>query len=226
LTTTITSTSTSNSSNFPTTTTTSGSSSFPTTTTTTSGSSSFPTTTTTSGSSNPPTTTTTSPPELTFCPPVLPGANHSIILLSLDDTTMSDFHSYSIEYVSSVNASIAMLMFEFNTVWGSWYLDDVSIKKSDIDGEEMMDNGGFETGNLGSKWKFCDARYSYITDGAVTGLYAHSGNYSYESQSLDVGSNEYLTEVFDIESNTKYTIEFYLFSNDGPYSASVTVISD
>ena len=191
---------------------------------------------TTSNSSTLPTATarTTTLPVVTttsihpaLCPPVLLKANHVNNLLSLDNTIiMTDFNHYSLEYTSPVNTTTAMLMFEFTTVWGSWYLDDVSVKESGSTNQELIDNGGFETGNLSPKWKFCDERYSWIIDGSVVDHTSHSGRYSYESQNLDVGSQEYLTQIFDIKSNTKYTIDFFIFYNGASTSAKVTIISN
>ena len=138
---------------------------------------------------------------------------------------MTSFNKYSIEYISPANVATAMLMFEFTTVWGSWYLDDVSIKESANPNRELIDNGGFETGNLGSKWNFCDERYPWITDGTIVSHTAHSGEYSYESKDPGVGSQEYLTQIFNIRSNTKYRIEFYVFYSGQPTSAKVTMFS-
>jgi hypothetical protein len=116
------------------------------------------------------------------CPPILLDGNHVNVLSSID-----------------------------NTVWGSWYLYDVSVKENDNTNREVIDNGGLETGNLGSKWRFCDLRYSWFSDGTVVDHISHSGRYSYESKDLDVGLQEYLTQIFNIKSNISYRIEFYIF---------------
>jgi hypothetical protein len=171
------------------------------------------------------TTTTTEQPPFALCPPILSEPTNSNILLSLDSTTASTtFTKYSISYDSPSDANTVMLMFEFTTVWGSWYLDDVSVIESGI-GQEIIDNGGFETGNLGAKWNFCDSRYPWITVGAVVNHTSHSGSYSYESQDTSNGSEEFLTQIFRIKANTRYTIEFYLLYNGDPTSAVVTLIS-
>jgi hypothetical protein len=158
--------------------------------TTTTSSSSNPPTMTTYNSSESPTTpsiSTTLPITTTSsnsapCPPILLDAKHVNVLSSID-----------------------------NTVWGSWYLYDVSVKENDNTNREVIDNGGLETGNLGSKWRFCDLRYSWFNDGTVVDHTSHSGRYSYESKDLDVDSQEYLTQIFNLKSNTRYRIEFYIF---------------
>ncbi|UJR16136.1 hypothetical protein I4U23_003047 [Adineta vaga] len=142
-----------------------------------------------------------------------------------DKVTMTTFNKYSIEYTSPTSVTNAMLLFEFNTVWGSWYLDDVSMKECGGNNQEMIYDGGFETGNLGSEWKVCDPRYPWIVDGKVVAHTFNSGAYSYESQDPGVGSQEYLTQILNIKSNTKYIIEFYVFYSGQSISASATIIS-
>ena len=117
-----------------------------------------------------------------------------------------------------------MLTFYFNTQWGTWRLDDVSIREGGIGGAELIENGGFESGTLlGGQWKFCDARYSWITEGTVTALNFNSGRYSYESQFLHVGSDEHLTQAVDIQGNTQYEIEFFLSTNGEKTLTTVTL---
>ncbi len=177
-------------------------------------------------SPRPPSATTTQPIPFRACPPTLPQTTISNVLLSFDETiTLTSFNKYSVEYTSPANVATAMLMFEFTTVWGSWYLDDVSIKESGNTNRELIDNGGFETGSLGTKWNFCDPRYPWIIDGTVVEHTSHSGRYSYESKDPGVGSQEYLTQLFNIKSRTKYIIEFYIFYSGEPSSVKVTMFS-
>ncbi len=160
------------------------------------------------------------------CPPTLSQPMTSNVLLSLDKTIDSTtFKRYVLDYISPVNIVNAMLMFEFNTIWGSWYLDDVSMKESEGNNQEIIDNSGFEIGNLGLKWSFCDPRYPWIQDGTIVNHTSHLGKYSYESKDPGVGSQEYLTQILNIKSKTRYTIEFYVFCSGEPDSAQVTIIS-
>ena len=62
-------------------------------------------------------------------------------------------------------------------------------------------------------------------DGTVIGHTSHSGRYSYESKDPGVGSQEYLTQIFNIKSRTKYLIEFYIFYSGEPSSVKVTTFS-
>lgn len=177
-------------------------------------------------SPRPPSATTTQPIPFRACPPTLPQTTISNVLLSFDETiTLTSFNKYSVEYTSPANVATAMLMFEFTTVWGSWYLDDVSMKESEGNNQEIIDNSGFEIGNLGLKWSFCDPRYPWIQDGTIVNHTSHLGKYSYESKDPGVGSQEYLTQILNIKSKTRYTIEFYVFCSGEPDSAQVTIIS-
>ena len=180
------------------------------------------------------TTTTTSASMITVtplvpiktCPPLVPSSATSTTIWSVDDkVTMATFKKYNFEYSSSRSISNAMIIFEFNTKWGSWYLDDVSIKERGASSQELIMNGGFETGDLDSQWEVCDPRYPWMIDGKVVGHTFHSGSYSYESQDPGVGSQEYLTQTFSLKSNTKYSIEFYVFYSGQVTSASAKIVA-
>ena len=90
---------------------------------------------------------------------------------------------------------------------------------------ELIDNGGFESDVLGAKWKFWGSRYSSIAAATVSKSEFSSGQSACKSQYLDVDSNEYLTQTFDVQGNTQYAIEFFLFVNGGDARSTVTLMA-
>jgi hypothetical protein len=113
-------------------------------------------------------------------------------------------------------------VFEFQTKHGSWYLDDVSVKRSDDLGNELIGNGDFNNGISNVIWRYCHPTMSFANI-YISSVLCHSGRYCFGSRGID-RSNEYLTQRFYIESDTRYTIEFYTFCDGEPdlFNATIT----
>lgn len=159
------------------------------------------------------------------CPPTIANPIETKDILLLDETVNSkNYTRYAIRYTSpSGGTRTATLMFEFQIAWGSWYVDSVSIRQT-FGGVQLIDNGGFESGTLGSHWKFCHAYYPWIT-ASVSEQFCYVDRYCLSTTESFVPSLEYLTQAFNIRSNTQYDIEFFLLPVGDPLSAKVTMIA-
>lgn len=209
----------------PTSTTTTATATYRPTSTTTN---SFKTTTTTTISATTTATTTTTTdtiPIIATCPNLLVSPYTTQLLLTLDATdAFTSFQKFSSSLTTPAGVSEAMIVFQFITGWGSWYLDDVSIRSTNGLGTNLLSNGDFESGSLGDQWKYCDTRYFWLTEGTVISHTHNFGSYSYESKDPGAGSDEYLTQTFNIESGKEYNIEFYLAILGQPKTANVTLL--
>jgi hypothetical protein len=175
----------------------------------------IPTTTITTSTTTSTTTTPrpTAPPEP--CPPILLKPIQTNNLLLLDNTTnISNYTRYTFQFETPFNATVALLIFEFQTKYGSWYLDDVSVKRSDGSGNEVLINGGFENGIFNLIWKYCYPTVPSLS-ALISTQFCHSGRYCFASRDFD-DVNDYLTQKFSIQSNTEYIIELYTFCKGEP----------
>jgi hypothetical protein len=140
----------------------------------------------------------------------------------LDNTTQfSNYTHYVFQFKTPIEATIALLIFEFQARDNSWYLDDVSIKRSDGLGSELIGNGGFEYGLLNFIWKYCYPMAPW-SNAHMSTVFCHSGKYCLASRDID-GHSDYLTQTFNIESNIQYTIEFYTFCKGEPDLFNATI---
>lgn len=164
-------------------------------------------------------------PPVAPCPPVLINPYTTQQLIKLNQTTTTvNFQRFSYAFTTPAGVSQAMISFEFITEWGSWYLDDVSIQSLMNPSNNLIDNGGFESGILGSRWKFCDTRFSWVTEGNVVSHTHNFGTYSYESQATQTGSDEYLTQLFNVQGSREYDVQFYLAVDGAGTLATVSIM--
>ena len=123
---------------------------------------------------------------------------------------MIGFRHYSFVFRAPNNVTRAIIIFHMTSVSGSWCLDDVLLERKVLPDENLIDSAGFENGNLGLQWQYCDPRYPSMRTGTVNSICSHSGNYGYQSQDHGAGSSEYLTQIVNIQANMEYRVEFYL----------------
>ena len=116
-----------------------------------------------------------------------------------------------------------MIKFEFLTKTGVWYLDDVSIREKYATTIQLVNNGDFETGHLGTKWEYCHVVHSWFSAGYVTQLKPYKGTYSFASSDFGSPSHDYLTQIMNIKGATSYVIEFYLAFVGNAGSTTVTL---
>lgn len=95
-------------------------------------------------------------------------------------------------------------MFSFRNDPSFWFLDDVSVSNSS--GKQFLSNGGFEQGTL-TNWVYCNPSNATFA-GVVTSSVHHSGTYCYSDGS--VGSPDYLSQAFNVQPNTMYSVQFWL----------------
>lgn len=139
------------------------------------------------------------------------------------------YRQYSYTYVAISN--FTRLTFAFREDVGYFALDTISVRSISTPSINLVDNSGFETGNL-SSWIYCNpsaSSYAGITkknsDNFVykgKTYQAYLGNYFY----LDgaVGNADYLSQMLSTDIGDTYNISFWLYNQGNGINRFANVI--
>jgi hypothetical protein len=141
--------------------------------------------------------------------------NHPVVLLDISNAANFFYQLYLYSFVATTTNST--MTFALRQDPNYWYLDDISVFGN---GQQMWNNGGFETGLLNPYYTICNpcaASYS----GSLSSANPHSGFYNYQDGS--VRCSDYVFQSFTTVVGVNYNISFWL-SNAGGTPNSATVI--
>jgi hypothetical protein len=126
-------------------------------------------------------------------------------------------------------AKTTRLTFAFRQDNYYFALDDVTVSDNAAPGNQLILNGGFETGNLTS-WVYCNPSDSYAGGLVQAGNFSssvytyapYSGTYFY----LDGAeyAPDYLSQTFTTTIGNTYTIAFSLFNPSDNTTLSIDVL--
>ncbi|CAF1128629.1 unnamed protein product, partial [Didymodactylos carnosus] len=145
-----------------------------------------------------------------------PSTINSTTLLSLNNSSASNYTNYQCTYRATSNQTI--LMFALRQDPNYWCLDDILVTTNNSNNTNLLINGDFETGNL-QGYSMCNP-ISRITSGIVVTNQPHSGTYNlFDGSYLNP---DYLWQIFSTQQQQQYQISFWLL-NSGSSPSSITV---
>ncbi|CAF0798865.1 unnamed protein product [Didymodactylos carnosus] len=139
-----------------------------------------------------------------------------ITLLYMSNAAAFAYTYHSFNYVATSYQATLSLAFRQDPSW--WCLDDIAVTYG---GVNSFQNGGFETGALGTSYTFCNPQTA-SSSGTVSTTCPHTGSYSYYDGS--VTNPDYISQTFAVVSGRTYVVSFWIRNMGGPTNSATIII--